>query len=207
MSADPTRLLARIPDAYEKRQYGPDGQLNRNWLLMNAFSAGTEDLNDAMEQYKNNLTIATANQQGLDWIGAEFYITRPTWMPTEQYRTILQAWSELPMCSLYKIKRIYDLWTGTTCTIQDYDINASVPKGEIWITEPADANDLNGSWFAPGVTLNRSGFPVSSGIAGEINAQSGKWGGMFNDHIKGPDSYLRWILNRIKAAGTRIVYN
>lgn len=206
MSVSNARLLQRLPDAYEKRRI-IEGQLNGNYLLMQGVAAGTEPAHLAVKGYENDLTINTATGGGLDRLAARYKIDRPVWMEDAQFRELLGAWVAMPMCTLQKIKRIFDLFTGLSCTVNDIVTNPAIPAGEIWLTLPAGYGDMQEMGFYPDVADTiYDGYPTISAVAGETLIGTGFYPAQFNDHVAGISTELMALLDRVRAAGTKIIY-
>lgn len=206
MTVSNTRLLKRLPDAYEKRRL-VDGQRNGNYLLMQGVAAGTEPARVAIEDYENDLTISTATGAGLDRLGARYKLDRPVWMEDARFQALLGAWVAMPMCTLQKIKRIFDLFTGLSCAVNDIVTNPAIPAGEIWLTLPAGYLDMQEMGFYPDVADTiYDGYPTISAVAGETMIGTGFYPAQFNDHVAGISTELKTLLDRVKAAGTTIIY-
>jgi hypothetical protein len=199
------RIFSLIPDAYDKRQT----LANPNYSFLKGVGAATGRLRDDITDFIDDQTIALADGEGLDRLGLLYDLGRPKWMTDTQFRTVLGIWVSEPRCTLIAIKKMFDAWTGTTCTIEDKSTNAAIPDLEIWVTPPVNFWQMHGMGIypdtAPGDTWY-DGYPLESALGGEVSAGYGFLDAQLNDHVMGVDSTLQYVLDRMRAAGTVIVY-
>ncbi len=199
--SDPTSLYRHIPDAFSRRD---DSDIYRH---LAALATGTEAARLDVVDFREDLTIDTADGDGLNRLGENYDCPRSPGMTDTRYRALLKAFVGAKRGTIPAIQAVYEAATGISVTVEDTQLNASVPIFEVWITPVAGFSESYGLGMFPGLAAsNYDGWPVESSIVGEM-LPVGDESGTYNDHVWAPvDIWTDRIMEKVKLAGTKLVY-
>lgn len=199
--ADPSNLYQHLPDAYSRSS---DADL---YKLLSGLAEGTETARANVLDYREDLHLSKADGPGLDRAGQNYGISRPPGMTDALYQAVCLKMAGMRRGTVAAIKVLLDTATGLSWTVEDKQLNGSIPAGEVHCSLASGFYPLYGRGLYAGITAN-TGDPVESSIAGTILDELGEAGGTYNDHAGGiVDPWVRAWVEKVKLAGTKIVYN
>lgn len=188
-----------LPDIYDATE-GSD-----TVAIFGAIQNSIDGAQEAVDDLKEDQAVETADGFGLDRQGELYGTPRPPGLDDAKYRAVISAISGARRGTLYAIKNVFEAASGLTATVEDNQSNPLIPMYEIWITPSAQGSEGRG--FYPEYPTNKDGYPVQSSLAGEVIAEIGVTGGLFNDHAWSPvDVWTKKLVDKVKMAGTKIVY-
>jgi len=201
--ADPTNIYKHFPDVYDRNS----GSDQYKWL--SAVAEATVGINDAAQDFLDDLSISSADGAGLNRLGETFDAPRPPGMSDARDSALVSAFVGARRCTVAAIAAVFEAATGITdATVEDKQLNAAIPSYEIWITPGAAGfSQAYGRGFYPEFPTNKDGYPVESSLAGVIINEEGFYGGLFNDHTWDPvDYWTKLYLDKVRPAGTKIIF-
>lgn len=196
-------LYRHMPGAYSRQA------ASGNSHLLSALDVGLATLRTAITDLKADTAISTANGDGLSWLARLYGIARPPGMNDATLRALLLAMVGAKRGTIACIKAVVDACTGIECTVQDKQIDSSIPSWEIRISP--SGSDVWPS-YSRGLYagLDTETFyvkPFKSGLAGDIVDLLGYYGAFINDHAWFPvDLWALAILEKVRPAGTYYVF-
>lgn len=199
---NPANLYRHLPDCYSRRT---DSAIYKK---LASLAVGTEQARLDVVDYRDDLTIDTADGVGLNRLGENFDCPRPPGMLDTNYRALLKAFVGAQRGTRAAIRAVYEAATGIDVTVDDRQTNGAIPVFEVWITPAAGFTESYGVGMFPGIgAANYDGWPVESSIAGET-LPVGDQSGIYNDHVfaPGPSIWIIRIMEKVKLAGTKLVY-
>lgn len=198
------RLFNHLPDSYAKES--TDG----NYALLYAVGSSLDTLTDTIATFKADRFIETASGAGLDRAAENYNVYRPPGMVDARFRALAQAIVGASRGTRATIKKVFEAATGYTgVTVEDsQQFTGTAPAPfEIRIGIPVAQTDSFGRGYYPGLPTDKDGYPVRSGLAGEVIAELGEPGGLFNDHVWSLiDLWTADIMDRVRMAGTYYTY-
>ena len=195
-------LYKHIPDAYSRDE---ESDL---YKLLSAMDVPILALKSSVADFKGDTSLTNGDGVGLDRAGENFSIGRPPGMTDTIYKAVCLAMVGMRRGTVAAIKQVLETATALSWTVEDRQINASIPKGEVWCY-------VTGSGFSPSygrgayadITANYDGDPLESSVAGTILDQEGAEGGYYNDHAwAAVDIWVKALVEKVKMGGTKVVY-
>ncbi len=195
------RLLAHLPASYDVSE----GSNNRTWFLV--LGEALDFLQDWIDVFKNNRFLESAEGPGLNRAAENYSITRPPGLSDTYFRSLAQKIASGRRCTIFAIKSIFEAASGFEgVTVEDYQVYTGARPAlfEIRITIPTEQASSLGRGYFPGFSPTyEDGFPVESGLVGDISVEQDHYGGLFNDHYWSiVDAWPLAIMDKIRAAGT-----
>lgn len=203
MTASATNLFRHLPSVYDR------ATTQGNYHLLQSCDVALESLRTAASDFRSDMTISTADGDGLTWLARLYGIARPPGMNDATLRALLLAMVGARRGTIACIKAVVDACTGIACTVQDKQINASIPSYEIWIS-PTGSNvwpSYGRGMYAGLDTETYYVKPLRSALAGDVIDALGYYGAFINDHAWYPvDLWTLAILDKVRPVGTYYVF-
>lgn len=204
MPSDPANLYRHLPSCYSRNTSSD------LYKLLAAYQKVLDDASTSFTDLKEDTALSTADGVGLDRAGENYGIGRPPGMLDAIYSAVLLKMAGMRRGTVAAIKVVLETATGVTWTVEDNQINSSVPLGEVWCTVASGFALSYGRGMYPSLPANWAGTPgdpLESATAGVTLDEEGVTGGYYNDHAWGELS--RWtmeLVDKVKAAGIKVVY-
>lgn len=205
--ADPTHLYRWLPDVWDR---DPESD---QYKIMGGLAKGTEDARVELGDYRDDLSLARADGQGLDRWGENFSIARPPGMIDDLYRNVVAIIAGGRRGTVAIVKAVLEAATGLVWTVKDRQLDIDegtslgIPLYEIWAKTSA-TGDTYGKAYASFDT-HIDGSPEESGIGGPVLDALDVDGGRYNDHTVGMGNLNAWTLQlveKVRPGGVKVVY-
>lgn len=203
MTANANNLYRHLPGAYSRTS------TTGNYALLTAIDVGLDALRTAIADLKADTAISTADGDGLTWLARLYGIARPPGMNDTTLRALLLAMVGAKRGTIACIKAVVDACTGIACTVQDKQIDPSIPSWEIRISPTGSSVwPSYGRGIYPDLdTETYFSKPFRSALVGDVVDMLGYYGAFINDHAWFPvDIWTLAILDKVRPAGTYYVF-
>lgn len=195
-------LYRFLPDAYTRRE---ESDL---YKLLNGLSGELTVLKGHVSDFRGDLTLSTGDGEGLDRAGENYNVGRPPGMEDTYYSAVVRAMAGMRRGTVAAIKQVLETATGQSWTVQDKQLNSSIPATEVWCSIAGSGLHYSyGRGVYADIDANYDKDPLESSIAGTVLDEEGETGAYYNDHAwSHTDRWVRELVERVKAAGMKIVY-
>lgn len=222
--ADPSRIYANLPQSYDAR---PSRGL---YQLLSGLAAALSSAQTSLDDFIGDLTVVSADGEGLDRAGEGLAVPRIPGLGDAQYAILIRTRAPCARGTIQAIRSVFEAATGLSgVVVRDWHTHSllGIPPYEIWIYVNSDS-DLYGSYAdadtppaAAKANHNAPWPPQDSCYLGcppqpaETPPVAQSWnhdaynlyGGEYNDHWWSPvDVKTQEVIDSVKLAGTIIVY-